>query len=91
MNSLLLLGTRDMEHDISVNLHMDNEGIRALIKGLQGILDKKGKDILIPYGHPNIKTGKSYKYMKSGYELAMYQVKTTNDCIITFFNTDSGK
>lgn len=27
---------------------------------------------MVPYGHPNKETGKSYRYTKSGYELPEY-------------------
>jgi hypothetical protein len=77
-----------MKHDIMINLHVDNKAIAALIKGLQGILNAKGKEVFQPYSG---KKAKEIRYMKCGFELAMYQVKTSEGVIITFYNTDSEK
>jgi hypothetical protein len=79
-----------MKHNISIDLHLDNEGIMQLMKGLNELYYQKGKAVEIPYGHPG-KDGKSYRYMKSGYELATYTIETEEGVPITFYNLDSAK
>jgi hypothetical protein len=79
-----------MKHNISIDLHLDREAISTIIEGLAALCVEKGKEVEIPYGHPG-KDGKSYRYMKSGYELATYSITTDNDVQITFYNLDSDK
>lgn len=77
-----------MEAFTDISIKCNRKELFKLIQDLTDVLNSKGKPVMIPYGHPDKKNGKSYKYMKSGYD-PTNQVITVGDTRLTIWNTDS--
>lgn len=67
-----------MEMDTDVSILVNNNDIQEIINGLTRIHMGKGHQINIPYGHPDKKTGRGYRYTPSGYELPEYVITSGN-------------